>query len=77
MSVLSRVRVSVFLRSAGRLIMVFLSTATSLVIVSSPHKKLHTILPLNILLVGGGWASHRIFLRSRDPRLARYIESSL
>ena len=29
------------------------------------------------MLVGGGWASHRSFLRSRDPRLARYIESSL
>ena len=25
---------------------------------------------------GGGWGIHRSFLRSRDPRLARYVESS-
>jgi hypothetical protein len=28
------------------------------------------------MLVGGAWGIHRSFLRSRDPRLARYIESS-
>ena len=29
-----------------------------------------------VLLVGGAWGIHRSFLMSRDPRLARYIESS-